>query len=175
MSSNQSSSSQHFVLVHGVGHGAWCWFEIQTLLESSGNKVTCLDLAAAGIHPSNADDIHTFEDYNRPLFDFMSSLPTDENVVLVGHSAGGLSLTHVMHEFPEKIEVAIFIAASMLPFGFLSQEEIKDGVPDLLAFGDVYKFRFSLGEERPPTSVALKTEFHRPILYQLAPLQVSIL
>lgn len=72
----------HFVLVHGVGHGAWCWYKVRTLLESSGHKVTCLDLAGAGIDRSNADDILSFDDYNKPLTDFMSQLPDDEKVGL---------------------------------------------------------------------------------------------
>ncbi|XP_020242220.1 methylesterase 17 isoform X2 [Asparagus officinalis] len=117
--------SRRFVLVH-VGHGAWCWFRLRLLLEADGREVTCLDLTSAGVHPSDADSVVSFEEYDKPLVDFMSSLPENEKVVLVGHSAGGLSLTHIMHEFPEKISVAIFIAATMLPSGFLSEQDMKD-------------------------------------------------
>ncbi|CAI0430231.1 unnamed protein product [Linum tenue] len=39
-----SAPTHHFVLVHGVGHGSWCWYKIRTLLESSGNcRVSCVD------------------------------------------------------------------------------------------------------------------------------------
>lgn len=74
----------HFVLVHGVGHGAWCWFRIRCLLETAGHKVTCVDLAGAGIRPANADSILSFDDYNEPLMDFMSALPKDEKVTNPG-------------------------------------------------------------------------------------------
>lgn len=47
-------------------------------------------------------------------------------VVLVGHSAGGLSVVHAMHKFAEKISVAIFIAATMLSSGFLIEEDMKE-------------------------------------------------
>ncbi|KAK9938994.1 hypothetical protein M0R45_015704 [Rubus argutus] len=35
---------KHFVLVHGAGHGAWCWYKIATLLTAAGHNVTTLDL-----------------------------------------------------------------------------------------------------------------------------------
>lgn len=47
-------------------------------------------------------------------------------MILVGHSAGGLSVTHAMHLFSERIKQAIFIAATMLPFGYQTEQDIKD-------------------------------------------------
>ncbi|KAJ0975473.1 hypothetical protein J5N97_017438 [Dioscorea zingiberensis] len=166
---------QHFVMVHGVGHGAWCWFKVQHLLESSGHKVSCLDLAGAGINAADPNSILSFEDYDQPLFDFMSALPHDEKVVLVGHSAGGLNVTKAIHDFGNKISLAIFIAATMLPSGFLSDQDLIDGVPNLSEYGDVYELQFGLVPDNPPTSVALKKEFQRMILYQLSPKEDSSL
>lgn len=71
---------QHFVMVHGVGHGAWCWFKLQHLLDSSGHKVSCLDLAGAGISTKDPNSILSFDEYHQPLYDFMSALPLDEKV-----------------------------------------------------------------------------------------------
>ncbi|KAG2559678.1 hypothetical protein PVAP13_8KG023600 [Panicum virgatum] len=94
----------------------------------------------------------------------MAALPDAHKVILVGHSAGGLS---AMHLFGDKIKQAIFIAATMLPFGYQTEQDIKDGVPDLSEFGgDVYDLNFGLGEDHPPTSMVLRKEFQRPILYQ---------
>ncbi|RRT77251.1 hypothetical protein B296_00008048 [Ensete ventricosum] len=57
----------------------------------------------------------------------MSALPEHEKVIMVGHSAGGLSITHALRVFSNKIEVAIFVAATMLPWGYQTEEEdIKD-------------------------------------------------
>ena len=39
---------KHFVLVHGLCHGAWSWYKVTTALESAGHRVTALDLAASG-------------------------------------------------------------------------------------------------------------------------------
>lgn len=70
----------HFVLVHGISGGSWCWYKIRCLMENSGYRVSCIDLKGAGIDPADADSVHSFDDYNKPLMDFMSSLPDNEKV-----------------------------------------------------------------------------------------------
>jgi hypothetical protein len=52
-------------------------------MENSGYKVSCIDLKSAGIDQSDADSVLSFDDYNQPLLDFMSSLPHNEKVVLL--------------------------------------------------------------------------------------------
>ncbi|KAJ4834196.1 Methylesterase 17 [Turnera subulata] len=159
----------HFVLVHGISGGSWCWYKIRTLLESSGYKVSCIDLKGGGIDPTDANSILTFDDYNKPLLDFMSSLPPNEQVILVGHSAGGLSVTQATQKFAKKVSLAIYLAATMLKLGFWNDEDVKDGVPDLSSFGDIYELGFGLGPNQPPTSALIKKEFQPKILYQLSP------
>jgi alpha-beta hydrolase superfamily lysophospholipase len=106
-------SKKHFVLVHGSCHGAWSWYKIVTLIRSSGHKATALDLAASGVDPQQANDLHSISDYFRPLKDFMVALPPHERVILVGHSLGGLAISQAMERFPSKISVAVFVTASM--------------------------------------------------------------
>ena len=45
--------------------------------------------------------------------------------MLVGHSAGGLSLSHAIHVFGHKIAVAVYIAATMLSHGFCTDEDVQ--------------------------------------------------
>ena len=47
-------------------------------------------------------------------------------VILVGHSAGGLSLTDATHKFAKKISLAIYISATMLKTGFWTDQDIKE-------------------------------------------------
>lgn len=47
-------------------------------------------------------------------------------VILVGHSAGGLSLTDAIHKFAKKISLAVYVAATMLKTGYVTKEDIKD-------------------------------------------------
>jgi len=50
----------------------------------------------------------------------------------------------------------------------------EQGVPDLSEFGDVYDLNFGLGEDHPPTSMMLRKEFQRTILYQQSSQEVCI-
>ncbi|KAG4201410.1 hypothetical protein ERO13_A05G277400v2 [Gossypium hirsutum] len=168
-------NNPHFVLVHGIGGGAWCWYKIKCLMENSGYKVSCIDLKGAGTDRSDANSIVSFDDYNKPLMDFMSALPHSEQVIMVGHSAGGLSVTQATHKFANKIRLAVYVAATMLKSGFLTDQDIKDGVPDLSQFGDVYELGFGLGAEQPPTTAIVKKEFQRKIIYQMSPQEDSTL
>ncbi|KAL5099334.1 hypothetical protein RYX36_003661 [Vicia faba] len=102
---------KHFVLVHGVCLGAWTWYKLKPKLESTGHKVTALDLAACGINTHKIEDVDTFAEYAKPLLEFLASLESNEKVILVGHSFGGMSIALAMEKFPEKIAVGIFIAA----------------------------------------------------------------
>ncbi|XP_042487101.1 salicylic acid-binding protein 2-like [Macadamia integrifolia] len=113
MQMEKNDEQKHFVLVHGAGHGAWCWYKVENLLTSLGHKVTSLDLAASGINPKQVDDLQSIANYYEPLMVFMASLPKDEKVILVGHSYNGLSTSVAMERFPEKVSVAVFISATM--------------------------------------------------------------
>ncbi|XP_008789941.1 probable esterase PIR7A [Phoenix dactylifera] len=104
---------KHFILVHGIGHGAWCWYKLATLLTSAGHRVTALDLGASGVHPKQLDELRSFTDYCEPLMETMASIPPDDRVILVSHSFGGLSIALAMEKFPEKISVAVFATGVM--------------------------------------------------------------
>ncbi|KAK3412455.1 hypothetical protein EUGRSUZ_I01205 [Eucalyptus grandis] len=86
---------KHFVLVHWACHGAWCWYKVATLLRSS------------------ASSLLSISNYFKPLRDVMEGLSSHEQVILVGHSFGGLALSHVMERYPKKIVVAVFVTALM--------------------------------------------------------------
>ena len=124
---------KHFVLVHGACHGAWCWYKVATLLTSAGHKVTALDMAASGVHPKRVEELHAISDYFEPLMEFMTSLPPEERVILVGHSMGGLSNSVAMERFPEKISCAVF-AACIMPGPDLSFTAAKEEVSFALFF-----------------------------------------
>ncbi|KAH7855470.1 hypothetical protein Vadar_025244 [Vaccinium darrowii] len=162
-------SKVHFVLVHGIGGGGWCWYKVRTLLENSGYKVSCVDLKGAGIDRSDAKDIHTFDEYNQPLIDLISSLPDDEKVILVGCSAGGLNVTDATYKFGKKISLAIYLGATMLKAGFQTEQDFKEGVPNLKEHGEVYDHGFGLGEDQPATSALMKKEFRGQLIYHLTP------
>ncbi|GJM91961.1 hypothetical protein PR202_ga08384 [Eleusine coracana subsp. coracana] len=103
----------HFILVHGLCHGAWSWYRVVASLQSAGHRVTALDMAASGPHPARLDEVSSFEEYSRPLLDAVAASQDGERLVLVGHSHGGLSLALAMERFPRKITAAVFVAAAL--------------------------------------------------------------
>jgi pimeloyl-ACP methyl ester carboxylesterase len=161
----------HFVLVHGAGHGAWCWFKIRTILESAGFKVTCLDLKSAGMDLTDAKMVLNFEEYNEPLTQLLSNLTHNEKVILVGHSAGGLSLTHAIYNFADKIQMAIYVVADMSKH----DGDMSQGLPDLYRYGDISELEYALGPDHPPTSNKIKKESLRENFYHMSPLEDSTL
>ncbi|CAK9160900.1 unnamed protein product [Ilex paraguariensis] len=151
---------KHFVLVHGFGHGAWCWYKLINLLKLGGHRVTALDLGACGIHPQQIKRIASAHDYLQPLMDFMASLPQYDRVVLVGHSYGGLCISLAMETFPEKILVAVFITAYMPdcthPPATLIQEFFKKiSIESLMDC----RFSFDQGQQNLPTSSLVGPEY----------------
>ncbi|KAL0343631.1 UNVERIFIED_CONTAM: Methylesterase 10 [Sesamum angustifolium] len=109
----ENSEKKHFVLVHGLSHGAWCWYKLVSLLKLQGHKVTALDLGGCGVHPKQLHQISSISDYIHPLLDSLAALPDDQTVILVGHSYGGISISLAMENFPGKISVAVFVSAYM--------------------------------------------------------------
>ncbi|RZC23679.1 salicylic acid-binding protein 2-like [Glycine soja] len=111
MGSENCIDKKHFVLVHGACHGAWCWYKLKPRLESAGHKVTVLDLVASGANMKKIEDVDTFSQYTEPLLFLLDTIPSNEKVVLVGHSFGGLNIALAMEKFPEKVAVGVFLTA----------------------------------------------------------------
>ncbi|XP_073065239.1 methyl jasmonate esterase 1-like [Primulina eburnea] len=161
---------KHVVLIHGAGHGAWCWYKVATLLRSRRFHVTALDMAASGVNTQPLSELSTYSDYSRPLMELLEALPPEESVVLVGHSMGGICISLAMEKFPQKIDVAVFVAASM-PGPSLSIEEIFDQYKKQGSFGTDTKLFYSNGEDKPPTSRTVGPECLATQFYQLSPLE----
>jgi len=83
-----------FVLVHGTGHGGWCWRFIVPLLQSARHDVYTPTLTGLGasshlLHELNRISLDTHvEDITNMLF-----YEDLSEVVLVGHSYGGIVIT----------------------------------------------------------------------------------
>ncbi len=74
--------SKHFVLVHGGGLGAWCWYKSIALLEESGFVATAVDLAGSGIEPTEPNQIKSLAQYVKPLVELLENLSGTEKVFL---------------------------------------------------------------------------------------------
>ncbi|KAG6729390.1 hypothetical protein I3842_01G026800 [Carya illinoinensis] len=164
------SEGKHFVLVHGACHGAWCWYKVASLLKSAGHKVTVLDLAASGIHPKQLHEVKSLSEYLEPSMEFMASPAlTEEKVVLVGHSNGGLCISVAMEKFPERVSVAVY-ATAVMPGPDLSILTLGEEVFNrrLDSYMDT-QFTFDQGENNPPTSLLWGPNVMPSQFYQLSP------
>ena len=74
------------ILVHGACHGAWCWRDVIPGLEARGHRVRALDMPGRGV-PDDAGDLTLADQADTIL------AALDGPAVLVGHSAGGLSIS----------------------------------------------------------------------------------
>lgn len=118
VSATPQHGGDHFVLVHGGGHGAWCQCKLIPILKSQGHNVTAVDLAASGIDLRRAESLRSFAQYIGPLMSLMETLSEDEKVILVAHSLGGLAISKAMEIFHDKIHMAIFVTALMPSLAF---------------------------------------------------------
>lgn len=79
----ENLETKHFVLVHGGGFGAWCWYKIIALLEDSGFKVSAIDLTGSGINSFDTSKVTSLTEYVTPLIDFLKSLGDLEKVCIL--------------------------------------------------------------------------------------------
>ena len=97
-----------FVLVHGAWHGGWCWRFVRPLL--SGHEVYAPSLTGLGERKHLA---HAGVDLETHIADVVSLLEMEDlrNVVLVGHSYGGMVITGAADRTPERIARLVYLDA----------------------------------------------------------------
>ncbi|XP_058743347.1 methyl jasmonate esterase 1-like [Vicia villosa] len=161
-------NSEHFVLIHGGSHGAWCWYKVATMLKSSGHNVTTLELAASGINPIQVQQIRQISQYYEPLITFMESLPPNEKVILVGHSLGGVSTSVAMEKFPHKISVAVFVTSYVLSQNLTYLAILQEQGRRNISLMDTQFFFFD-GPNKPATARMVGPKFMASRMYQLSP------
>lgn len=99
-----------FVLVHGTGHGGWCWQKVANILRDSGSRVYAQTLTGVG------DRSHLLEcgvDLSTHITDIANLLFYEDlsDVILVGHSYSGMVITGVATEVPERLGQLIYLDA----------------------------------------------------------------
>lgn len=99
-----------FVFVHGAWHGGWCWAKTAEALRAKGHEVHTPTLTGLGErrHLMTADitaDTH--------VADIVNVLKWRElqDVILVGHSYGGLVITGVAGQMPERLRALVYLDA----------------------------------------------------------------
>ena len=100
-----------FVLVHGGGHGGWCYQPVAKLLRAQGHEVYTPTLTGLGEREhlmSPAIDLDTH------ITDVVKLLQYEDlhDVILVGHSYGGMVITGVADRASERIANLVYLDAA---------------------------------------------------------------
>lgn len=104
------AARQTFVLVHGAWGGGWDWRTVDSMLTRRGHRVSRVTLTGQGerVHLASPDiglQTHIDDVVNRILWDDL------RNVVLVGHSYGGMVITGVADRIPDRIKRLVYLDA----------------------------------------------------------------
>jgi pimeloyl-ACP methyl ester carboxylesterase len=100
-----------YVLVHGGGHGGWCYQRVARLLRSAGHEVYTPTLTGLGershlLSPGIDLDLH--------ITDVVAVLDYEDlrDVILVGHSYGGMVITGVADRAAARIGRIVYLDAA---------------------------------------------------------------
>jgi pimeloyl-ACP methyl ester carboxylesterase len=139
-----------YLLVHGGAHGGWCWNRVAPLLRAGGHVVYTPTLTGLGerVHLLTSD-----VDLTMHVQDIVNVLKYEDlqHVILVGHSYGGMVITGVADQAPERIRRLVFLDALQPRDG----ESMADLAPAILdvprrSTGDGVELTL-LPEERKPS------------------------
>jgi pimeloyl-ACP methyl ester carboxylesterase len=102
------------VLVHGAWHGAWAWDTIVPRLQAAGHAAIAVDLPGNGIDktPPQEVTLGLYADHVSRIVDSIKG-----PIVLVGHSMGGATVAQTCELRPDRIALAIYLCAFLLPDG----------------------------------------------------------
>jgi pimeloyl-ACP methyl ester carboxylesterase len=102
-----------YVLVHGAWHGPWCWEKVVPLLKQAGHQVETPDLSGCGQDKTFREI--TLATYTKRVCEILDAQA--EPVILVGHSMGGIVISQVAEERPEKIQALVYLTAFLVQNG----------------------------------------------------------
>jgi pimeloyl-ACP methyl ester carboxylesterase len=99
-----------FVLVHGAWHGGWCWSRVGRALKLAGSDVYTPTLTGLGerVHLASREvDLETH------ISDVLGVLQAEDltDIVLVGHSYGGIVITAVADRAAQRIAHLVYLDA----------------------------------------------------------------
>ncbi|CAH8354888.1 unnamed protein product [Eruca vesicaria subsp. sativa] len=168
--SSESLTVKKFVLVHGEGFGAWCWYKIVASLEESGLSPITVDLTGSGFNMTDTNTVSTLEEYSKPLIEYLKNLPEEEKVILVGHSTGGASISYALEQFPEKISKAIFVCATMVSDGQRPFDVFSEELGSAERFMKESQFLiYGNGKDEPPTGFMFEKQHMKGLYFNQSP------
>ena len=100
-----------YVLVHGGGHGGWCYQRVARILRAAGHEVYTPTLTGLG---ERAHLLDHRVDLNRHIEDVVAVLHFEDlrDVILVGHSYGGMVITGIADRAADRVGKLVYLDAA---------------------------------------------------------------
>lgn len=114
------------VLVHGSFHGGWCWTKLEPLLRQEGHDVYTPTLTGLGDRSHLLDrntGLHLHVQDVIQLLEYENL----EDVVLVGHSYGGLVITGVAEACRDRLAELVYLDGYLAHHGETAWDLTPDG------------------------------------------------
>jgi len=109
-----AADSPVFVLVHGAWHGAWCWRRVLPLLRAQGCEAHAVTLTGMGERAHLLTPDVSLETHVQDVLGLIEAEELQQ-VVLVGHSYGGLVVTGVadrlLSQAPQRLSRLVYVDA----------------------------------------------------------------
>lgn len=99
-----------FVLVHGAWHGGWCWKRVAPLLRAAGHDVYAPTLSGVGERAHLASPAIGLQSHIDDIIGLIEKNELD-NIILVGHSYGGMVITGVAERLHSRISDLVYLDA----------------------------------------------------------------
>jgi pimeloyl-ACP methyl ester carboxylesterase len=157
-----SATKAVFVLVHGGWHNHSSWDRVTPILKASGFAALTLDLPGAGVNAIAPTSLRcspfdpaafaaersptagvTQEQRTQAVVALVKEAASlsDGNVILVGHSAGGMTISAVAEQVPDLLLAVVYLAGFMVPNGMpllamLQHESLSSALSPGLFVGD---------------------------------------
>jgi len=118
-----------YVLVHGGGHGGWCYRKVARLLREAGHEVFTPTLTGLG---ERKHLLSTETNLSTHIADIVNTLVYEDlrDVILVGHSYGGMVITGVADRAQDRIRELVYLDAAHPSDG----QSLVDTAPASMAF-----------------------------------------
>jgi pimeloyl-ACP methyl ester carboxylesterase len=97
-----------FVLVHGSCHGGWCWKKVTRLLANHNHRAYTPTLTGLG---ERSHLLREDIDLSTHILDITQEFEYEDldNVILVGHSYGGMVISGVAERIPDRIKRLVYL------------------------------------------------------------------
>jgi pimeloyl-ACP methyl ester carboxylesterase len=105
-------TNQTFVLVHGAWHGGWCWANVSALLHARGARVFAPTMTGLGERKHLRAAYQGLDTF---ITDVGAVIEREEltDIILVGHSFGGMVVTGVADRMPDKVRHIVYLDAAV--------------------------------------------------------------